>query len=229
MKLKFLLVGIISSLLSFQFIAEEEVEEVVVTGSYIKSSPTDGASPVEIVDRSEIDDLGATSIADITNNIAVNSGSENRSDSFTQGGTQGTSNINLRGLGLSSTLVLVDGRRHTVAGATANDGSVFVNTSMIPVVALDRVEILKEGAASIYGSDAVAGVVNYIFRRDFNGFEAEVSRQEADIGDQTDDRYSLIWGTGNDSTNVVLAASVLDRTAMAGSCLLYTSDAADDS
>ena len=63
MKLKFLLVGIISSLLSFQFIAEEEVEEVVVTGSYIKSSPTDGASPVEIVDRSEIDDLGATSIA----------------------------------------------------------------------------------------------------------------------------------------------------------------------
>ena len=217
MKLKFLLVGIISSLLSFQFIAEEEVEEVVVTGSYIKSSPTDGASPVEIVDRSEIDDLGATSIADITNNIAVNSGSENRSDSFTQGGTQGTSNINLRGLGLSSTLVLVDGRRHTVSGATANDGSVFVNTSMIPVVALDRVEILKEGAASIYGSDAVAGVVNYIFRRDFNGFEAEVSRQEADIGDQTDDRYSLIWGTGNDSTNVVLAASVLDRTAMAGS------------
>ena len=177
MKLKFLLVGIISSLLSFQFIAEEEVEEVVVTGSYIKSSPTDGASPVEIVDRSEIDDLGATSIADITNNIAVNSGSENRSDSFTQGGTQGTSNINLRGLGLSSTLVLVDGRRHTVAGATANDGSVFVNTSMIPVVALDRVEILKEGAASVYGSDAVAGVVNYIFRRDFEGFEMEVSRQ----------------------------------------------------
>ena len=105
MKLKFLLVGIISSLLSFQFIAEEEVEEVVVTGSYIKSSPTDGASPVEIVDRSEIDDLGATSIADITNNIAVNSGSENRSDSFTQGGTQGTSNINLRGLGLSLSLI----------------------------------------------------------------------------------------------------------------------------
>ena len=217
MKLKFLLVGIISSLLSFQFIAEEEVEEVVVTGSYIKSSPTDGASPVEIVDRSEIDDLGATSIADITNNIAVNSGSENRSDSFTQGGTQGTSNINLRGLGLSSTLVLVDGRRHTVAGATANDGSVFVNTSMIPVVALDRVEILKEGAASVYGSDAVAGVVNYIFRRDFEGFEMEVSRQEADIGNQTDDRYSLIWGSGDDSTSVVVAASVLDRSAMAGS------------
>ena len=149
----------------------QEVEEVVITGSYIKSSPTDGASPVEIIGRDEIDNLNATTIADITANIAVNSGSENNSDSFTQGSTQGTSNINLRGLGLSSTLVLVDGKRHTLAGNTANDGSVFVNTSSIPVIALDRVEVLKEGAASIYGSDAVAGVVNYILRKDFTGLD----------------------------------------------------------
>ena len=81
----------------------ESVEEVVVTGSYIKASPTDGASPVEIIGRDEIDNLNATTIADITANLAVNSGSENNSDSFTQGSTQGTSNINLRGLGLSST------------------------------------------------------------------------------------------------------------------------------
>ena len=63
----------------------------------------------------------------------------------------------------------MDGKRHTLAGNTANDGSVFVNTSSIPVIALDRVEVLKEGAASIYGSDAVAGVVNYILRKDFTG------------------------------------------------------------
>ena len=85
----------------------QEVEEVVITGSYIKSSPTDGASPVEIIGRDEIDNLNATTIADITANIAVNSGSENNTDSFTQGATQGSSNINLRGLGLSSTLVSV--------------------------------------------------------------------------------------------------------------------------
>ena len=194
----------------------QDIEEVMVTGSYIKGSPTDGASPVEIVDRDTIEDIGATSIADITRNLSVNSGSENNSDSFTQGATQGTSNVNLRGLGLSSTLILVDGRRHTLTGATANDGSAFVNTNAIPVVALERVEVLKEGAASIYGSDAVAGVVNYIFRRDFTGVELEVSSQEADISGQTDDRVSVIWGAENGDTNFVLAASVLDRSPMSG-------------
>jgi iron complex outermembrane receptor protein len=194
----------------------QDIEEVMVTGSYIKGSPTDGASPVEVVDRETIEDIGATSIADITRNLSVNSGSENNSDSFTQGATQGTSNVNLRGLGLSSTLILVDGRRHTLTGATANDGSAFVNTNAIPVVALERVEVLKEGAASIYGSDAVAGVVNYIFRRDFTGVELEVSSQEADISGQTDDRVSIIWGAENGNTNFVLAASVLDRSPMSG-------------
>mgnify|MGYP001162558483 FL=1 len=194
----------------------ESVEEVVVTGSYIKASPTDGASPVEIIGRDEIDNLNATTIADITANLAVNSGSENNSDSFTQGATQGTSNVNLRGLGLSSTLVLVDGKRHTLATATANDGSVFVNTSSIPVIALDRVEVLKEGAASVYGSDAVAGVVNYILRKDFTGLEVEVSSQEADIGGQTDDRVGVIWGVEKGNSNYVIALSQLDRSPMAG-------------
>jgi iron complex outermembrane receptor protein len=202
--------------LAFSAIAQENIEEVMVTGSYIKGSPTDGASPVEVIDREEIENIGAVSIADITRNLSVNSGSENASDSFTQGSTQGTSNVNLRGLGLSSTLILIDGRRQTLTGATSNDGSVFVNTNAIPVVALERVEVLKEGAASIYGSDAVAGVVNYIFRRDFTGVEFEMSSQEADISGQTDDRVSMIWGAENGDSNFVLAASILDRSAMSG-------------
>ena len=197
----------------------QEVEEVVITGSYIKSSPTDGASPVEIIGRDEIDNLNATTIADITANIAVNSGSENNSDSFTQGSTQGTSNINIRGLGLSSTLVLIDGKRQTLYSSTANDGSVFVNTSAIPVIALDRVEVLKEGAASVYGSDAVAGVVNYILRKDFTGLEIEVSSQEADIGGQTDDRLGAIWGFEGEAGNFVLALSQLNRSPMPGAAL----------
>ena len=196
--------------------AQQDIEEVMVTGSYIKGSATDGASPVEVIDREEIENIGAVSIADITRNLSVNSGSENASDSFTQGSTQGTSNVNLRGLGLSSTLILIDGRRQTLTGATSNDGSVFVNTNAIPVVALERVEVLKEGAASIYGSDAVAGVVNYIFRRDFTGVEFEMSSQEADISGQTDDRVSMIWGAKNGDSNFVLAASILDRSAMSG-------------
>ena len=202
--------------LSFNAHAQQDIEEVMVTGSYIKGSATDGASPVEVIDREEIENIGAVSIADITRNLSVNSGSENASDSFTQGSTQGTSNVNLRGLGLSSTLILVDGRRQTLTGATANDGSVFVNTNSIPVVALERVEVLKEGAAAVYGSDAVAGVVNYIFRRDFTGVEFEMSSQEADISGQTDDRVSVIWGAENGNTNFVLAASMLDRSPMSG-------------
>ena len=194
----------------------QEVEEVVVTGSYIKSSPTDGASPVEIIGRDEIDNLNATTIADITANIAVDSGSENNTDSFTSGSIQGSSNINLRGLGLSSTLVLIDGKRQTLYSSTANDGSVFVNTSAIPVIALDRVEVLKEGAASVYGSDAVAGVVNYILRKDFTGLEIEASSQEADISGQTDDRLGAIWGFEGEAGNFVLALSQLNRSPMRG-------------
>ena len=196
--------------------SKESVEEVIVTGSYLKGSATDGASPVEIIGRDTIEDLGAVTMADITKNISVNSGSENQADSFTSGSTQGTSNVNLRGLGLSSTLVLVDGRRNTVAAATANDGSVFVDTNSIPVIAVKRVEVLKEGAASIYGSDAVAGVVNYILRRDFTGLEFDVSRQEADLGEQIDSTVGMIWGKEYGDTNVVLSYSVLNRSPLAG-------------
>jgi iron complex outermembrane recepter protein len=157
-KIHLSLAALVLPVLSFGAIGAE-MEEVVVTGSYIKSSPTDGASPVDVVDRDYLDEMVPVSVSDITGHLTVNSGSENVPDSFTSGATQGTSNVNLRGLGLGSTLVLVNGRRNTLAAATANDGSTFVDTSMIPASALQRVEVLKEGAASIYGSDAVAGVV----------------------------------------------------------------------
>lgn len=194
----------------------EEVEEVVVTGSYIKGSATDGASPVEVISRDTIELLGATTVADITRNLTVSSGAENNADSFTSGSTQGTSNVNLRGLGLSSTLVLIDGRRNTVAANTANDGSVFVDTNSIPVFALERVEVLKEGAASVYGSDAVAGVVNYILRRDFTGVEVNISQQKADLSDQTDDRFSAMWGADLNGANVVVGYSELNRSPLSG-------------
>ena len=189
-------------------IEDQDIEEIVVTGSYLKTSPTDGASPVDVIDRESIENFGVNTVADLTRNLASNSGSENVPDSFTSGATQGTSNINLRGLGLSSTLVLLDGRRQTVAGATANDGSVFVNTSIIPLIAIERVEVLKEGAASVYGSDAVAGVVNYIFRRDFTGLEVSYNHQFSDLGSQEDDRFSVIFGTEFNNTNIVIPLTI---------------------
>lgn len=194
------------------FAASDTIEEVVVTGSYIKGSPTDGASPVDVLDRSYLDEMAAVTISDITRNLTVNSGSENVPDSFTSGATQGTSNVNLRGLGLGSTLILVNGRRNTLAAATANDGSSFVDTSMIPASALQRVEVLKEGAASIYGSDAVAGVVNYITQKEFVGTEFGAHYQVTDADSQKDKHFTVLHGWENDRTNIVVAAEYLDRT-----------------
>jgi iron complex outermembrane receptor protein len=205
--------------LSAQDQNQESVEEVVVTGSYLKGSAVDGASPVEVISRDTIENLGATTIADIIRNIAIDSGSENNADSFTSGSTQGSSSINLRGLGLSSTLVLFDGKRNTIAAQTANDGSVFVDTNSLPVNIIERVEVLKEGAASIYGSDAVAGVVNYIFRRDFTGFEVNASQQKTDVGSQTDNRLSFLMGTEIDDANVVVSLSSLNRSPLPGTAI----------
>jgi iron complex outermembrane receptor protein len=198
---------------------KDSVEEVIVTGSYLKGSAVDGASPVEVISRDTIENLGATTIADIIRNMAIDSGSENNADSFTSGSTQGSSSVNLRGLGLSSTLVLFDGKRNTIAAQTANDGSVFVDTNSLPVNIIERVEVLKEGAASVYGSDAVAGVVNYIFRRDFTGFEVNASKQQTDVGSQTDDRLSFLMGTEINNANIVVSLSSLNRSPLPGTAI----------
>ena len=118
----------IAIFISSAFIFAQE-EEVVVTGSYIAGSPTDGASPVEIVDRDLIEAIGAINVADITANLPIDSGSENNADSFTSGATQGRTNVNLRGLGLTSTLVLIDGRRVTTSGSIANDCLLYTSPS----------------------------------------------------------------------------------------------------
>ena len=193
------------------------IEEIQVTGSYIKSSPGDAALPVQVLNRDYIDGIGATSVADVIGKLAISSGAENQTDSFTQGSTQGTANVNLRGLGLSSTLVLINGRRQTISGALANDGSVFVDTSSIPVMALERVEVLKEGAASTYGSDAIAGVVNFILRKDFDGFEISTNLSSVDRGDQEDQTVGFIWGGGNDTTRYTFVGNYMDRTALPAS------------
>ncbi|MFK7889319.1 MAG: TonB-dependent receptor [Granulosicoccus sp.] len=194
--------------MSAQVVAQE-LEEVLITGSYIKSTGTDEASPVEVINNEYIVNSGAFTVGELTAKLAVNSGSENQADSFTSGGTQGTSNVNLRGLGLSSTLVLINGRRQTIAATVANDGSVFVDTSTIPIAALERVEILKEGATTAYGSDAVAGVVNYILKKDFEGFEINGGYQTTENDNQDSTEASFLAGFGNDTTNFTFAGAIL--------------------
>ena len=203
--------------LSLPSIAEtndQVIEEVVVTGSYIKrKSQLDSASPLTNVDRQSIDDSGIITSQEIFRWLPSNTGSENQADSLTQGGTTGTANVNLRGLGLGSTLVLVNGRRQTVAAATANGGDTFVDiNALMPMIMVQNIEVLKDGAAAIYGSDAVAGVVNYKTRDNFEGFELRGNYQATARGDDQDDgEIQALFGAQGDRTSIVASIKYFER------------------
>ncbi|WP_168190420.1 TonB-dependent receptor plug domain-containing protein [Luteithermobacter gelatinilyticus] len=198
--------------------AQEEdilvIEEVVVTGSYIKrKSQEDSPSPLNILGRSDISAQGLNTVGDIARNFTFASGSEINTDAFTQNFSTGTANVNLRGLGLSSTLVLLNGRRQTLSAAYADDGSTFVDTnSLVPMIMVERVETLKDGGSATYGTDAVAGVVNYITRKDFVGFEIEGRFQTTTEDSQRDYDLGAIWGTEvGEGGNFVIAAAYKKR------------------
>ena len=188
-----------------------EIEEITVTGSYIKRTRTDGPQAVEVVDRADIAIAGIQSPVDLIEKLSVNAGSEFRSDAFKAGGQYGTANVNLRGLGLGTTLVLVDGRRQVLSGVVSNDGASFVDINNIPLQMIERVEVLKEGAAATYGSDAVAGVVNFITRRDFEGFELSSQFQTTTSDGQREQGLSGLWGWGNDKSHLQLFANYFNQ------------------
>jgi outer membrane receptor protein involved in Fe transport len=195
----------------------QDVEEIVVTGSHIKKkSQFDSSSPIATIDQTQVDTTGFTTSSEVIRWMPYNTGSENQANALTQGGTPGTSNINLRGLGLGSTLVLINGRRQTVSSAVANRGDTFVDiNAMMPMIMVQRLETLKDGASAVYGSDAVAGVVNFFTRDGFEGMELRYDRsQTTRSDDHSDSTISGIWGAGNDQSHVVVAASYLHREGM---------------
>lgn len=192
---------------------DEEIEEVVVTGSYIaRPSQADSPSPLSVLSTADIDSLGAKTVADVIQKMTINTGSQNNPDAFTQNFSSGTENFNLRGLGVSSTLVLLNGKRQVFSGAPTDQGLLFVDTaSLIPLIAVERIETLKDGASALYGSDAVAGVVNFITRDDFEGFEVSADIQSVTKDSQEDIRVQAITGFGNDRTHFTAAFSYFDR------------------
>ncbi|WP_145998445.1 TonB-dependent receptor [Caulobacter flavus] len=152
--------------------APTEVAEVVVTGSLIRGQSV-GASPVVTMSRDDLDRSGRATIADMLTELpqafgGANSGDTSLTNSDTTGGNASVATgVNLRGLGASATLVLVNGRRMAGSGLKGD----FADVSGLPTAAVDRVEVLLDGASAIYGSDAVGGVVNVILRKDFSGAE----------------------------------------------------------
>ncbi len=198
---------------------KKTLQKIVVTGSNIKrSSFNDQASPIESIGQEGLGAVGAQDVRDLIETLSINAGSQNNADVFTAGYTTGTSNINLRGLGVASTLVLLNGKRQVQSSVPTTDGVLFVDTnSLVPSIAIERLEILKDGASAIYGSEAVAGVANFITRDNFVGMELKADYQtRVSDGDQVDSKIEGIVGVEGDWGNLVAAASYMDRTPLYG-------------
>ena len=152
----------------------QRVEKVEVTGTNIKRTDTETVAPIEIITREQIERSGQATVAEVLREISINSGNS-YSESFTNSFAPGASGISLRGLGQKATLVLLNGRRTAGYGFAQNLQDTFVDLNSIPASAIERIEVLKDGASAIYGSDAIAGVVNVILRKDYQGAEVLLS------------------------------------------------------
>ena len=152
--------------------------EIDVTGTVIRETPIDSPNSVSIIDRESLSQQGSPSVVELFKNMSVSGGVLGESNSWFNSTSTGiaetVANVNLRSLGASRTLVLLNGRRQTYLPARLAGGR-FVDVNAFPTIAIDRIDVLKEGAGAVYGSDAIAGVVNFITRSQFEGFEVSAS------------------------------------------------------
>ena len=190
--------------------AAPKPEKIEVTGSNIKRVQEEGASPIQIISREDIERAGITSAEQLvatisangngTDNLSSNVGVINNSPEFRN--NFGNASANLRGLGASSTLVLLNGRRVSTHGAKGN----AVDLSTIPLAAVQRVEVLKDGASAIYGTDAIGGVINFIMRKDYKGVELTAFADSTQEGGGNVYRGNILagWGDlGKDRYNIM--------------------------
>ena len=184
------------------------VQRVEITGSSIKRVDAETALPVQTVTREQIVRLGVTNTEQLLQNISANSSAGGTTSPQNAGqSTYGEATASLRGLGSQRTLVLVNGRR--IANYATDGTAVDINS--IPLSAIDRVEVLKDGASGVYGSDAVAGVINFILRRDFQGVEITgYYGKPTTAGGGKNGKVSLVAGFGDIETDHVSAMLSLD-------------------
>jgi iron complex outermembrane receptor protein len=174
----------------------DDAERIQVTGSHIKRIDVEGASPVQTLTRKELEKTGYNSVSDVLRDTAANSFGSTREDSGSN--AAGVAHVNLRGLGSSNTLVLLNGQRLPSDAVT---GAVDLN--LIPMAAVERVEILKDGASAIYGSDALGGVVNIITRKDFSGNEVAFTTTQPELEGGRRQDISLVNGINKGKLSMV--------------------------
>ena len=211
---KFSLVAVLSlglipnSTFAQEAAADDDVEEVIITGSKIKRSVFNSSKPLEIISDAAIERTGLNNIGDVLQNISSSDGTGIRPVTTATNGGDGSNEISLRNLGAGRTLVLIDGRRW-VTDAFGN-----VDMQTIPSSIIQRVEILKDGASSIYGSDAVAGVINIITKKDFDGFELRASSGEYDAGYGAQNQISMTFGSQSEKSRNIFNISFADQEAI---------------
>ncbi|WP_368561726.1 TonB-dependent receptor plug domain-containing protein [Pseudoxanthomonas sp. UTMC 1351] len=185
------------------------LDRINVTGSRIKRSEIEGPNPVTVISRAEIESAGEISISDFLRNNVYNSFGSTRESSGSATGSQAT--INLRGLGSEYTLVLLDGRRMTTSAAL--DGGA-ANINLIPTAAVERIEILREGAGAIYGSDAIGGVVNVILRKDYEGLTLSAGYESPTGPGPDGNTASITGGFSSERGNVTFVLDHQEREMM---------------
>jgi iron complex outermembrane receptor protein len=187
--------------------ANQELEPIVVTGSLIKSADKVGFNQVQVITAADIQATGTTTVSEFLRTIAVNSASS-WADDFAYG-AYGGSGIALRGLSEKYTLVLVDGQRAAPYAEPSNGTDAFVDLNSLPLNAIERIEVVKTGAVSQYGSDATAGVVNIITKKDVKGLEVSAAYGGAGGGTEHTEKMDLLGGFGDlqsDRYNVTASA-----------------------
>jgi iron complex outermembrane receptor protein len=201
--------------------AAQPVTQVFVTGSNLKRSDKEGTSPVEVISAKQIAQTGANTVSELLHSIPA-FGSGTSVDTTDGGFSRGASTASLRGLGSSSTLILLNGRRITASAyADPNQGkSAVYDLNNIPVSAIERVEIFKDGASAVYGSDAIAGVINFITKTNYNGRMVSVNASANDDGEFGRRSINGLVGFGDlgkDRYNVFISAdyAVRDSTKIA--------------
>ena len=218
-----------SALLAAASATAQPTHRVEITGSNIKRVDSEGPQPIVTIKREDIERSGKSTVNELLSSLPVISGgsfSENTSsgNSF----APGTAAVSLRGLGSNTTLTLLNGRRLANYGFAQNLNEGFVDLNSIPLAAIDRIEVLKDGASAIYGSDAISGVINVILRKDFRGVEAAASYGASSQGDANETRASIAAGVGDVTVNRFNAMVTFDyfkREATAASARPFSSNA----
>ncbi|MBL8517208.1 MAG: TonB-dependent receptor [Betaproteobacteria bacterium] len=217
---------ILATLVQSVHAQQARTEKIEVTGSHIKRIDSEGVSPVQVITKDDIEQSGKSTVAEVMKSLAINAAAS-LNEVFTNSFSPGAAGLSLRGLGQKSTLVLINGRRMANFGFAQNLQDTYVDLNSIPATAVQRIEVLKDGASAVYGSDAIGGVVNIILRSDYEGGEVGASVGTSTEGGMDESRVSLGLGFGNlvrDRYNVLGTVDYFQRDLLLASERDFTKD-----